>query len=70
MYDIFRIENLSLFFSSFSGSQVNGNYVIFSLNKSCKTYLGPPVGRNWQLIYPISMEKWPRKLSRSSMMPE
>ena len=27
----------------------------FSLNKSCKTYLGPmlpPVGRNWQLISP------------------
>jgi hypothetical protein len=27
----------------------------FSLNKSCKAYLGtmlPPVGKNWQLISP------------------
>jgi hypothetical protein len=35
-------------------------YRDFSLNKSCKTYLGPtlpPGGRNWQLISPHYIRK-------------
>ncbi len=45
------IPNLCLFFSL---ALVVVNFVI-SLNKSCKTYLGPmlpPGGINWQLISP------------------
>ncbi len=39
LFLILRIPNLCFFFSSFSGCWVLSNFVIFSLNKSCITYL-------------------------------
>jgi hypothetical protein len=52
---ILRIPNLRIFFLALVVVEFLGNFVIFSLYKSYKTYLETmqlPGGRNWQLISP------------------
>ncbi len=48
-----RVPKLCLFFLQLQWLLSFGQFCDFSLNKSCKTYLGtmmPPGSRNWQLI--------------------
>ncbi len=52
---ILRITNLWLFFLQLQWLLSYQLFCDFSLNKSCKTYLGPmlpPGGRKWKLINP------------------
>ncbi len=50
---ILRITNLCSFFLQLQWLLSYQQFCVFSLNESCKTYLGPmlpPGSRNWQLI--------------------
>jgi hypothetical protein len=53
-FKILRTSDLCLFFPSFSGWWIIGNFMIFLLHKSSKTHVEPilpPVGRKWQLLW-------------------
>jgi hypothetical protein len=50
-----KFQTCAYSLSGLGGCQYFSNFVIFLVNKNCKTYLGPllpPVDRNWQLISP------------------